>query len=85
MTKLQAFADNKINVDKLIISLFDRVENAEGKGDNAGYQHFLLFPLRFPKLCFLMVVKSRDYVVNSLCQNMAPLRLSYLTCEIRKN
>ena len=31
------------------ISLFDRVENALGKGEKAGYQHFLLFPQCFPK------------------------------------
>ena len=28
----------------MIISLFDRVENIVGKGENAGYHHFLLFP-----------------------------------------
>ena len=26
-----------------------RVENIVGKGENAGYQHFLLFPQCFPK------------------------------------
>ena len=29
--------------------LFLEVENIEGKGENAGYQHFLLFPQCFPK------------------------------------
>ena len=30
--------------DKMIISLFDTVENIVGKqGENGGYQHFLLF------------------------------------------
>ena len=28
----------------MIISVFDRVENIVGKGENAGYHHFLLFP-----------------------------------------
>ena len=32
-----------------MISLYDRVENTVGKGENAGYQHFLLFPQCFPK------------------------------------
>ena len=32
-----------------MISLFDREENTVGKGENAGYQHFLLFPRCFPK------------------------------------
>ena len=49
VTKLKAFADDKLSVAKMRISLFDRGENIEGKGENAGYQHFLLFPLCFPK------------------------------------
>ena len=44
MTKLKAFADDKLNVAKMTISLYDTVENTMGKGENAGYQHFLLFP-----------------------------------------
>ena len=49
LTKLKAFADDKLNVAKRMISLFDRVENTVEKGENAGYQHFLLFPQCFPK------------------------------------
>ena len=37
-----------------------------GKGENAGYQHFLRFPTMFSKDLFLGVVKSRDGVVRSL-------------------
>ena len=44
MTKLKAFADDKLNVAKIKICLCDRVENTVGKEENAGYQHFLLFP-----------------------------------------
>ena len=51
-SKLKAFADDKINVTKMIISVFDRVENIVGKGENAGYQHFLLFPQCFGKASF---------------------------------
>ena len=29
--------------------MFDKVENIVGKGENAGYQHFLLFPRCFQK------------------------------------
>ena len=47
LTKLKAFADNKFSVAKIMISLFDRVENIVEKGENAGYQHFLHFPLCF--------------------------------------
>ena len=49
MTKLQAFADRKLNLAKMTVSLLDRVESPVRKGENAGYQHFLLFPQGFPK------------------------------------
>ena len=51
MTKLEAFADDKLNVAKMMIYLFNWVENTVGKGENAGYQHFLLFPQCFQKTC----------------------------------
>ena len=44
MIKLKAFADEKLNV-----LIFDREANTVGKGENAGYQHFLLFLQCFPK------------------------------------
>ena len=56
-TKLKAFADDKLNVAVLMIFLFDRVENTVGKGENAGFQHFLLFPQCFRKLCFIGSLK----------------------------
>ena len=28
----------------MIFFFYDRLENSVGKGENAGYQHFLLFP-----------------------------------------
>ena len=34
-TKLKAFADDKLNVTKMIISVFDRIENIVGKGEIA--------------------------------------------------
>ena len=36
----------------MIISVFDRVENIMRKGENAGYQHFLLFQQCFEKASF---------------------------------
>ena len=41
--------DDKLNIAKIMIPLFDRGENIVGKGENAGHQHFLLFPHFFPK------------------------------------
>ena len=35
MTKLKVFADDKLNVAKMLFSLFDRVENSAEKGENA--------------------------------------------------
>ena len=43
VTKLKAVAHNKLNVARMTISLLDREENTVGKGENTGYQHFLLF------------------------------------------
>ena len=43
---------------KTTTSLFDRVDNTEGKGENAGYQHFLLFPQCFPKPSFKLFVSG---------------------------
>ena len=50
-SKLNAFADNKIKVPilKMMIFVFDRVENIVGKGENACYQHYLLFPQCFQR------------------------------------
>ena len=44
VTKLKSFSDYKLNVAKMMISLFDKVQNTVGKKDNAGDQHFFLFP-----------------------------------------
>ena len=54
MTKFKAFANDNFNIAKMMISLYDRVENTEGKGENAGYQHFLLF-----RQCFQSLLKGR--------------------------
>ena len=54
VTKLIAFADEKLNLAKMMIFcllyVVDQVENTVGKGENAGYQHFLRFPQCFPSL-----------------------------------
>ena len=48
-TKLKTFAGDKFNIAKIMIFVSDRLENIVGKGENDGYQHFLLFPLCFQK------------------------------------
>ena len=47
-TKFKAFADDKLSIDEMTISLFDWVEKSVGKGENGGHQYFLLFPQCFP-------------------------------------
>ena len=69
---------------KMTLSLFDRVENAAGKGENVGYQHFLPFPPCFLKP-LLRVVKRQDFVVKScLCTTQSEL-LTTLIKEPFKN
>ena len=41
--KSKAFADDLLNIAKLKISLYDRVENTGRKGENACHPYFLLF------------------------------------------
>ena len=42
--KFKAFADDKINLTEYFKFVLGTMENIVGKGENAGYQHFLLFP-----------------------------------------
>ena len=52
------------------------VENIEGKGENAGYQHFLLFPQCFQKASFsgslkvgIVWERVKLFTVNKLVTN----------------
>ena len=48
-SKLKELADDKINVTENFNFVLGTVENIVGKGENAGYQHFLLFLQCFQK------------------------------------
>ena len=63
-SKFKAHADNKIHMTQNLNFVLGRAENILGKGENAGYQHFLLFSKGFLKASSSKVVKSRDYVVK---------------------
>ena len=52
LSKLKAFADDKINLTQNFKFVLERIENIAGKGENAGYQHFLLFPQCFQRASF---------------------------------
>ena len=56
-SKFKAFADGKIILTQKLRFLLERVENIVGKEENAGYQHFLLFPQCFQKLSFQEVLR----------------------------
>ena len=47
LPKLKAFADDKLKVTTKFNVVFHRIENIAGKEENAGFQHFLLFPQCF--------------------------------------
>ena len=42
----------------MIMNAFERVENMAGKGENAGYQHFLLLSQCFQKAFLLGSLKA---------------------------
>ena len=64
-SKLEASADDKINVTEKLKFVSGRVENIMGKGENAGYQHFLLSQQLFAKGILHRIVRSWDCVVKS--------------------
>ena len=51
-TKLKAFADDKLNVTKMIISVVDRVENIVGKREIACKSNFSFSHNVFKRLLF---------------------------------
>ena len=76
-SKLKAFANDKFKVAEIMIYIFDTVENIVGKGENAGYKHFPLFPQCFQKASFsgsLIILRPscslvylRNYLQCLLC------------------
>ena len=50
-------SDDKLIPIQKLKSVHGGEENIVGKGENAGYQHFLLFPHCFQKLSYLEVIK----------------------------
>ena len=52
MSRFKASTDDKFGVAEIMGFVFERVENIVGKGENAGYQHFLLFLQCFQKASY---------------------------------
>ena len=63
--KFKVLAEDKINVTQKLVFFLRWVENILGKGENAGYHHFPIFPKMFSKASFLRTVKNWDCVVQS--------------------
>ena len=68
----------------MMTSLYDRVENIVGKRENAGYQHFLLFPQCFQKPSFTGRLKSglcgkelTPYKASDICERYSTHKTSY--------
>ena len=59
-SKFKAYADHTIKVTQKLKFVLEVVENIMGKGENTGYQHFLLFPEYFQNISFsgLLIKKS---------------------------
>ena len=60
----------------MIISVLESVENIMEKGENAGYQHFLLFPQCFEKAS--LPDMSKGVIVwerVKCCQNYCSIRV----------
>ena len=70
-SKLKAFADDKINSTEKSKLVLRRVENFVGKGENAEYQHFLLFPQ-----CFQKPSHSRSLKVGTVWSRVNPIPLN---------
>ena len=70
----------KLKVLKMMIPDFDRVENIMGKGENAGYQHFLLFVQCFQRALYPgsskvgIVSKRVNSLLNDKIQDWSKLK-----------
>ena len=67
-TKFWHRPDNKCNVAKMMISVLNSIENRVRKGENAGYQDFLLSPQCFHKI-FVMGLCGKE-----LGKNFQPIK-----------
>ena len=65
-SRLKAFADNKISLNEKLELVLGRIENM-GKGENTGFQHFLLFPQCFQKLSHSGFLKVRIVLLRVNC------------------
>ena len=65
-SKLKAFADDRLKGIHMAKFVLDKIENIVAKEENAGYQHFLLFPQ-----CFQKAFSSGSLKVGIMCSQCA--------------
>ena len=58
LSKFKRSADDTLMLVKMVIFISYMIENVVVKGENAGYQHFLLFQKRFRKASFSGSLKN---------------------------
>ena len=59
---MKAFAEDRLKVIPMAKFVLEKIENIVGNEENAGYQHFLLFPQCFQKafsLGFFLLLEVR--------------------------
>ena len=74
-SKLKLFTDDKINVTQNLKFVFRRVENSVGNGENAGYQHFLLFSNCFQKPSFSGSLKVKNILDRSKIKAFTDIKI----------
>ena len=60
LTKLKGFAEDKLRQTKCDSKnefVFGRIESIVGKGENVGYQHFLLVPQCYQQVSYTRLLK----------------------------
>ena len=77
LSKLKAFADDTLNMPQMTKFVYDRIENIVEKGENAGYQHFLLFPANI--FCSLLPQRGLYGKELKSCQYVTCFRLIFVT------
>ena len=80
---IKVFAEDSLTVAERMTYLFDRVENIVGKGENAVYQHFLLFPQCFSKdffpgfLNLSLLGEMLKYIQNTYIPAFSPFPTTF--------
>ena len=50
---------------QILVLLLEKIITSMGEGENAGFQHFLLYLQCFPKVSLSKVIKTQAYLVKA--------------------